>query len=260
MNLKGKTAVVTGASSGLGTAFARQLSAMGASLVVTARRTDRLERLAAEIKAAGGAEVNVLPMDLQESDAPGRLFSATEGAGRPVEVLINNAGFATHGSFIKTPYEKLRGQIFLNMSALTELSHLFANAMAGRGSGYMLNVASYAGHMPIPYYAVYAATKAYVNNFTEALHYELKDKGLNVCSLCPGSVSTEFWEVAEARPPLGDLLVFSADEVARKGLKALFKGKRASMPGISYKVSAYVSRVAPRGVVLGMAARMAGEE
>lgn len=258
MDLKEKTALVTGASSGLGDAFARQLSSMGANIVITARRGERLDALAAKLKENSGSRVLAVPLDLMEKNAAKELFAVTEGSGMPVEVLVNNAGFASMGGFLDTPLEKLHGQIRVNVEALTELTYMFAGAMEARKSGYILNVASYAGHIPVPYYAVYAATKAYVNNLTEALHYEFRETGVNLCSLCPGAVATEFWDVAGSRPPSsGAMQMDTPDDVARKALTALFKGKRSVMPGALNGISSYMSKVGPRGLVLKIAAKMA---
>jgi short-subunit dehydrogenase len=257
MDLKDKTALITGASSGLGDAFARQLASMGANIVITARRGDRLDALAAKLKENSGSRVMTVPMDLMDKNAAKELFAVTEGAGRPVEVLVNNAGFASAGGFLETPLEKFHGQIRVNVEALTELTYMFAGAMAARKSGYILNVASYAGHVPVPYYAVYAATKAYVNSLTEALHYEFKGTGVSLCSLCPGAVATEFWEVAGSKPPAGALKMDTPDAVAKKALIALFKGKRSVMPGAVNSFSSYMSKVGPTGLVLKIAAKMA---
>ncbi|MHB8875251.1 MAG: SDR family NAD(P)-dependent oxidoreductase, partial [Myxococcaceae bacterium] len=157
MNLKGRTALVTGASSGIGEHLARQLAARGANLVITARRADRLEKLAAELRAAHPVTVEVIALDLSEPSAPSRLFEATEGAGRPIDVLANNAGFGTQADFLAIPWEKSRGELSVNVVALTELTFRYAQAMKARGVGWVLNVASIGAYLPIPTFATYAA-------------------------------------------------------------------------------------------------------
>ena len=260
MNLKGKTALVTGASSGLGSSFAKQLAAMGADLVITARRADRLEKLAAEIAARHGVKVAVITLDLGAPDAARRLFEKTEGAGIAIDVLVNNAGFACYGAFTETPLERIESLIAVDVLALTGLTHLFARAMLARGQGWVLNVASFAAYMPVPNYAAYAAAKAYVRNFSEAVAHELRDTGVRVMSLCPGGVATEFWEVAgQAEPPaVMKMLMDTPDEVARIGLGALFRGRRNIVAGILNALGAWSTRLGPRRFVVRIAAALTG--
>lgn len=161
-NLSGKWALVTGASAGLGEQFALQLAEMGASLVLVARRKERLDKLAQSLREQYKVEVVVLAQDLSKHGAPANLFAATEGSGKPITVLINNAGLGVHKTFLDQTSHQLQEQIHVNILALTELTHLFGGAMSQRKEGYILNVASVAAFMPIPGYATYAATKAYV--------------------------------------------------------------------------------------------------
>jgi short-subunit dehydrogenase len=256
--LKGKLALVTGASSGMGACFARQLAARGSDLVITARREDRLKALAAEITSEHGVSVTILPLDISKPDAPRVLFSKTEEAGRPVDVLVNNAGFANIGLFLDTAWERTSELLDVNMRALTELCWLFGRPMFARKSGYILNVASFASFTPVPNMAAYAASKAYVRNLSEALAIELEGQGVNVCALCPGPVATDFFEVAgravdRTAIPSG---AAGPEKIAAAGLSALFAGKHVCLPVAKDHVNAFFMRLLPRGFVM----RMAGKE
>ena len=219
--------LITGASSGFGACFARRLAASGHRLILVARREERLRELAGELNKQHGVEVQVETRDLTQSGACRRLFEKTEGAGRPVDVLINNAGSAAYGSFADVSWKRHQAQIDLNVTALTELSHLYAKAMRERGHGYLLNVTSFVALLPIPRYASYAATKSYVHSFSRALRKEMRPHGIQVCSLCSGASNTEFYRVAgqESLPRIVRWTMVRPDAVARVGLKALFAGK-----------------------------------
>ncbi|MBI5528889.1 MAG: SDR family oxidoreductase [Deltaproteobacteria bacterium] len=262
MDMKGKTALVTGASSGLGVEFARQLAAMGANLVITARRADRLESLAAEIREKRGVKVTVLALDLSQPDAAQEIFDKTEAAGTPIDVLVNNAGFACFGPFVETPWECLRTLIEVDIRALTELAHLFSRAMVARDRGWILNVASLVAYMPIPSYAAYSAAKSYVRNFTEALAHELRDTKVRVCSLCPGGIATEFWEVAGQNNPnvLIRATMASPDRVARTGLRAVFGWRRNVVAGLLNALIAWLTRISPRRFLVRIAGLVVGRK
>lgn len=259
-DLRGKTALVTGASSGLGREFALQLAAMGAGLVLSARREDRLDELGREIPRRHGVPVTILPLDLTDADAPEQLFQATEGDVTPVDVLVNNAGFATLARFLEIPLERTREQLQLNVVALTEITWRFANAMAARGGGHVLNVASFAGYTPVPYFATYAAGKAYVRNFSEALTQELAGAGVHVCVLCPGGVATEFWDVASSEGPSRAVraTLGRPDEVVRAGLSGLFGGRTSVLPGNLNQLNAFAMRFLPRGFLTRMTGKVMG--
>ena len=201
MKLDGKTALVTGASSGIGRAAALELAAMGARLIITARRKDRLEELAEEIRTRHEVEIQVIAADLSDPLAASSLFDQTEGQDTPIEVLINNEGFGTLGEFLDIPWKLSQEQMQLNIRSLTELCWRFGNAMRERGHGYILNVSSIGAYQPVPKFATYAAGKAYVRNFSEALSFELAGDGVRVCCLCPGGTATEFAEVAGQEVP-----------------------------------------------------------
>jgi hypothetical protein len=259
-SLKGKTALVTGASSGMGARFAERLAARGADLVITARREDRLKALAADITQKHGVAVTVLPLDISLPDTPGALFAKTEGAGRPVEVLINNAGFAALGRFLDTPYERSAQLLTVNMLALTDLTWRFGRAMRDRGSGYILNMASFSAFTPVPNMATYAASKAYVRNFTEAVALELEGTGVRLCAICPGAVATEFWDVANQSSPAKTVPSAAAgpDTIAAAGLEALFGGKNLALPCSVDHFNAFFMRLLPRGFIMKMAGKEMG--
>ncbi len=260
MNLKGRTALVTGASSGIGVSFARQLAAAGAQLILTARRKDRLDALADELRAAHGIEVTTIALDLGTADAPKALFDATEGAGKPVDVLINNAGFGTQERFDRMPWAKANEQIQLNVVSLTELTHRFVGPMIERGRGHVLNVASIGAYMPVPWYATYGAGKAYVRNFTEAVAAELAKTEVRVCCLCPGGTKTEFLDVSGQKSDwLVEASMMSADRCAKIGLRALFGGRRNIISGWSNSLMCWSLRFVPRRSATWIAGRIMGK-
>jgi len=257
--LKGRTALVTGASSGIGAAFARDLAARGANLIITARRADNLAALAKELEEKHHVEVTVIALDLAVPGAAEALFTKTEGAGRAVDVLINNAGGGIHRNFVDIPWEDTARQIQLNVVTLTELTHRFARAMMGRGKGHILNVSSVGAYSPSPTYAAYSAGKAFVRDFSEAIAYELADTGVRVCSLCPGVTRSEFHKNAGHTPSaLIRATTMSAERCAAIGLDALFSGRRNVISGIINKVSMWLLRFMPRRALVWMAALSMG--
>jgi hypothetical protein len=259
MNLKGRTALVTGASSGIGQCLARELAQAGANLVVTARRGDRLEALARDLRSAFGVEVTVLVRDLGTPGAAAELFEATEGEGRRIDVLVNNAGFGTQGRFASIPWEKTAEQLQLNVVTLTELTRRFVEPMLARGCGWILNIGSIGSYAPAPRYATYAAGKAYVRNFTEAVAAELAGTQVRVCCLCPGATRTSFFDVAgQTLPPAAMRLMMSPERCARIGLTALFGGRRNIVAGWTNALAVWVLRFMPRRLVVWVAARATG--
>lgn len=258
MTPKGQTALVTGASSGIGEAFARQLAAMGANLVISARRTERLDALATDIRERHSVDVKVITADLSDPQAAAKLFADTADA--PIDILINNAGFGTQNPFLDIPWSTTQQQMQLNMTSLTELCWHFGGAMRKRGRGHILNVASIGAYQPVPQFATYAAGKAYVRDFTEALAYELAGSGVSACCLCPGATATEFSEVA-GQEIAGWMKPFfmSADDCARIGLRALFRGRRNIISGLSNKLTCWLLRFLPRRTIVWAAALVMGK-
>ena len=186
------TVLVTGASSGIGASFARELAARGSNLVLVARRTDRLERLASELRNAHGTTVTVLAHDLASPTAGPELHASVGGAGVRITALVNNAGFGTFGSFIDENPQRLANEIAVDVSAPVQLCAAFVPDLVAAGRGFVINVASMAAYTPTPHMAVYGATKAFVLSFTESLWAELRGSGVTVFALSPGATSTEF--------------------------------------------------------------------
>jgi short-subunit dehydrogenase len=228
----GSFALVTGASSGIGEAIAGRLAARGVSLILAARSAPRLAELRSEWSACHGVAVEAVPVDLSEADGPARLWEATEGAGRKIHLLVNNAGFGLNGAEADLPLARTSEMIRLNVGATAELTHRFLVAMRARGSGWILNVASTAAFLPGPWFGSYSATKAFVLSLSLALHEEAKRDGVVVTCLCPGYTRTGFQAAAGMKPADETPLfpVMSADGVAEAGLRALEKGRPFVVP------------------------------
>jgi short-subunit dehydrogenase len=238
------SALVTGASSGIGEELTRQLVAAGVPVVAVARRADRLEALAAEL---GGVEV--LVADLATLDGQDAVAARIADDDRPVELVVNNAGFGTSGAFAELDVDRLSGEITVNVTALTRLSHAALAAMAPRGRGWLLNVSSFASFQPAPRLAVYAATKAYVTSLSESLHQEVADSGVVVTALCPGLVHTEFQDVSNAhhyQAKMPDFVWIEVADVCTAALEGVAKGRALVVPGALYKGASWIVNVTPR--------------
>jgi short-subunit dehydrogenase len=251
----GKWALITGASAGIGSALAEELAASGANLVVTARRKERLDALAARLQASHGVKVEVLAADLAKSGAPALIRTFTDAKSLEIELLINNAGFGAYGAFHQTDVARQLEMIQVNCTAVVQLTHLYLRDMVARRHGDILIVASVAGFQAVPYISTYAATKAFDLRFAEGLAAEVRRFGVNVCALCPGSTSTEFREVA-GQPENTFRGAETAEKVARTGLKALASGKSRIISGFKNMLSVEGQRLAPRGLVTSVAAKM----
>jgi short-subunit dehydrogenase len=251
-------ALVTGASTGIGAEFARELARRGWHLVLTARSENRLQELAAELAGAHQVEVRVIPGDLALSGAPAELEAATEGAGVPVDLLVNNAGFGHLGPLAEHDDAHLRGMIAVNVGALSELTRRFGARMGARGRGYILNVASTAAFQPGPLMAVYYATKAYVLSFSEAARNEFAPLGVSVTTLCPGVTRSEFHARAgmAGGTVLERLPFASAQEVARFGIEQTLRGRGTVIPGLLNRVMALAVGFVPRRFVPGIVRRI----
>jgi len=241
---RGKWALVTGASSGIGTALARELAAHGAKLILTARRKDRLDSLAAEL-AAAGTETRTLVADLNDPAAPAQIYDATEGAGLAVDVLINNAGLGQYGAFHLSAAEQELSQVRVNCEAVVRLAHLFVPRMVERRRGWVLVVASTASFQPIPYLSTYAATKVFDRFFALGLAAEVARFGVKVTALCPGPTESEFFSVAHAAAFQRG--VQPTVEVARKAVAALARGRRVIIPNAKGRFTAFGVRFFPVG-------------
>lgn len=249
---RGRNALITGASSGIGADLARQLAQRGANLVLVARRSDRLETLAAECRLYG-VTAQVAAADLADAASHGDLAKRFP----EIEILINNAGLGAFGSFAETEWDKIHQMMAVNMMALTHLTHLFAPIMVRRGWGRIMLVASTAGFQPVPLYAVYAATKAYVLSFGGALNVELAGTGVKTTVLCPGTTKTEFFEVAaQNKSAFVERGAMTSEEVARIGLDGLARGRSTVVAGAVNNAMAFGVRFAPRSIAAQMAYRI----
>ncbi|MEZ4367357.1 MAG: SDR family oxidoreductase [Kofleriaceae bacterium] len=260
--LRGRRALVTGASAGIGHAFANHLGALGADLVLTARRGDRLRATADLLSERHGITVDTITADLAAPDGAGAVWAAAT-ASAPVDLLVNNAGFGSFRAFATTPWSRDLEMLQLNITALVELCHHFVSAHRARtprGPGHILNVASLAAFQAVPNFASYAATKAYVLSLSEALHYELADDGIVVTCLCPGGTHTEFHAAAGSGNygRLANASMLSAEAVAEVGVRALLRGKKTVVPGLLNKLSVALGRLAPSGVRSRSAAAIMG--
>ncbi len=255
----GKRALITGASSGLGLEFADLLAAQKVNLVLAARRREPMERLAADLRRKYGIDVLVESIDLASPGAPGRLKSGLDAKSVTVDILVNNAGYGLHGDFLETPIERTLDMMQLNMTALTELTHLFGRDMATRRSGHILLVASLLAFQAVPGYAAYAATKAYVLAVGEALHDEFRAHGVVVTTLCPGHTATGFDAAAGATiTPLLRLLTMKPRPVAESGIGALLRGKATVIAGLPNKMAAFSNRLTPRAMQRATLRRIMG--
>jgi short-subunit dehydrogenase len=237
--------LITGASAGLGVQFARQCRARGETLVLVARRQERLEELRQEL----GDNVFVHAADLTRPDRIEALMRWLEAEGLKIDTLINNAGFGTTGTFAETPRERLLEMIDLNVRALTDLCRLVLPEMIERKRGAILNVASTAAFQAGPYAAVYYATKAYVLSLTEALHHEAKASGVKVSALCPGPTATEFFEVAGAPNSKLAKVAVRPEGVVAAGLKGLDRNRPIVIPGVANNIGAFGTRLMPRAAL-----------
>ena len=253
-DLRNKTALVTGASSGLGLDFARQLAAIGCHLVLVARRRDRLEALASELRAAHGIDVLVVDMDLTERDAAQRLYDTVHARGVQVDVLVNNAGYGVHGEFITIPWERERDMLELDIVTLVHLTKLFVKDMVARDFGYVLQVSSIGAYQPSPTYASYAAAKAFVLSFGEALAYELRNTNVRCTVLSPGVTATEFLQVSGQAPTRYQrMMMMTSEAVVRRGLWAMLRGRASVIPGFFNWLGAQLVRLVPRRLATAMA-------
>lgn len=256
-----ETALITGASSGIGSELARVHASRGGDLVLVARRRERLEELARQLTQQFGVRSEVIAADLALASAPNEIEREIGARSLRIDFLINNAGFGGHGLFHQRAWEKDRDMILVNVLALTALTRLLLPGMIERGHGRIMNVASTAAFLPGPLQAVYYATKAYVASFSEALANELTGTGVSVTALCPGATETEFAAEADLTGTLAFKLgVVSAKDVATYGYDAMLRGKRLAVYGTANKLLVHgLLRVLPRGLVTRVS-RMAMEK
>ncbi len=250
-------ALVTGASGGIGAAIARELAARGHGLVLVARREDRLVALAAELADQHEVRAETIGCDLSDPASRSDLAGRIAELGLDVEILVNNAGFATGGPFHESGPERELEQVRVDVEAVVALTSAFVPAMVARRRGAVLNVASTAAFQPMPYSAGYGAAKAYVLSFSEALHQELQGHGVTVTALCPGPVKTEFWQIADWKVAGGRSFeeaipgtTISPEAAAGAGVRGLEAGKRVVVPGLPMRWAMDASRYIPHAVKL----------
>jgi short-subunit dehydrogenase len=251
------TALVTGASAGIGRAFAIALAERGHDVVLVARDRARLEELAAELSAAHDVAADVLAADLLTTDGIGAVAARLADFDHPVDLLVNNAGFGTYGRFAELDVAREVDEVELNVVALLRLTHAALGAMERRRTGAILNVASLAAYQPAPISATYGATKAFVHSFTHAVREEARGTGVTVMLVCPGYTHTEFHERAGLGPTdVPEFLWQSADAVVAAALRDLDRGRSVSIPGALNQTAAAMSSMAPAGITRRVAGRV----
>jgi uncharacterized protein len=259
MNLR---VLITGASSGIGLELAKIFAKNNHDLVIVARSEDKLLKLAQELEEKNNIKVKVIVKDLTQANGADLLYSQLKHEKIHIDILINNAGFGTFGHFVDTDLRKQTEMVHLNIMSLTHLCHHFGKEMVKAGKGQILNIASTAAFQPGPLMAVYFASKAYVLSFSEALHNELRDKGVSVSCLCPGLTDTGFQKVAvmeEAGVVKGKKMMSPA-EVAETAFNGLKKNKTIIIPGIKNQLLAFSVRFSPRSLVTKVARYMMEKE
>ena len=250
---QGKWALITGASAGIGAAIARELAAGGTNLVLTARRRDRLAGLATELSSKHSIRTLACVADLAQPAGPEQIFSFTKEKNIAIDLLVNNAGFGAYGEFHKALLDRLIEMTKVNVTAVVHLTRLYLPGMIARGSGDILIVASTAAFQAVPYISTYAATKVFDLHFAEGLAEEVRQYGIRVCALCPGSTETEFFQVAGQRNHTRRAPE-SPQKVAHVGLAALAAGKSSVISGFKNWMGAETVRMVPRRTVARVAA------
>ena len=253
------TALVTGASSGIGTAIATEMASRGYHVTVVARREERLKSLAGDLKSEHGADVEVIAADLGEVEGRDRLEAELRDRNRAVEVLVNNAGFGHQADFAPSPRERMTEMVRLNCEAVVDLTSRFLSPMVERGRGSVINIASIGAFQPLPGSAVYGATKAFVLSFSEAIRTELRGSGVTVTAVCPGPVRTEFMDVAgfggvEERTP--GAVWMSPDELAKHAIDGAAGDRRVVVPGVLNRAGALAGQHSPRALALPLISRL----
>lgn len=253
---KNKTALITGASYGIGEAFARRLAGDGANLILTARSVDRLEALADELRSQFKVSVTIIEADLALPSAWQKLFDETEGLGQQVDLLVNNAGFGGVGDFADLPLDRQLEMIQVNVSAMVALTHLFLQPMLKRRKGAIIQLASTASFQGVPYSTIYAATKSFALIFAEGLWAECREQGVRVMALCPGPTATHFQVVAGTARLRDPQKMQTPEEVVEVGLNALAQSRSYAISGFGNRAMVFAERFAPRSLVIRIAAKL----
>jgi uncharacterized protein len=249
------TTLITGASSGIGEVFARKLAARGRNVLLVARSEEKLITLCNELGRSNSIRAQHVTMDLSQPESPARLFEEAEKRGLTIDMLINNAGFGSFGDFSKLELERELNMIDLNVRSLVDLTYRFLVPMRQRKQGAIINVASTAGFQAVPFMATYAATKAFVLSFSEALWEENRPHGIKVMALCPGVTETNFFEAARGQKPPARVAQ-TPEDVVETALRGLARGKSHIISGWSNRAMMEAERLAPRDLVTRMAGRM----
>jgi uncharacterized protein len=250
-----KTVLITGASSGIGVTFAETFAKQGAHLVLVARSEQKLKQLAADLARQYGIRTLVIATDLSQPNAAHLVYQQTNANGWQVDVLVNNAGFATHGYFDQISLARQREEIMLNISAVVELTHLFMQGMVQRRSGVIINVSSTSALQPVPYMAVYGATKAFVLSFSQALWEENRQRGIEVLALCPGATDTPFFEVVSA-PEAAVGTRATTESVVKVALQGVAHRQSMVIEGRMNNLLAILPRLLPRQIAVRIVGRM----
>lgn len=255
MRWKGRWALITGASAGIGLAFAEQLAAEGVNLVLSARRVERLQETAGKLRTAHGVKVEWVSADLARDEGAQQIFAYCQARGIAVDLLINNAGIGTYGEFSGVDPKREALMVQVNCTAVAQVTHLFLPRMVKQGRGDILIVSSTAAFQAVPYMAVYAATKTFDLIFAEALAQEVRRHGVRVCALCPGSTESEF-DLLAGIPTERTATIETAQKVAQAGLSALMAGRHTVISGFTNWALAQVQRIAPRRVAAAVTEKM----
>jgi short-subunit dehydrogenase len=253
------TTLITGASSGIGEVFARKLAARGRNVLLVARSEDKLITVCNELGRSNSVRAQYVALDLSKPESPPRLFEEAEKRGMTVDMLINNAGFGSMGDFATLDLERELNMIDLNIKSLLELTYRFLAPMRERRQGAIINVASTAGFQAVPFMATYAATKAFVLSFSEALWEENRPHGIKVMALCPGVTETNFFEAARGHKPPARMAQ-SPEDVVETALRGIAHGKSHIISGWTNRAMVEAERLAPRSLVTRMAGRMMRSE
>ena len=249
------TTLITGASSGIGEAFARKLASLGRNVFLVARSEEKLIALCNELGRTNSVRAQYLPLDLSEPDVPTKLFAETEKRGLTIDLLINNAGFGAMGDFAQLDLARQLNMIDLNIKTLVELTHRFLQPMRERKQGAIINVASTAGFQPVPFMATYGATKAFILSFSEALWEENRPHGVHVMALCPGVTETNFFEASRMeQPPMR--VAQSPEDVVEAALRGLSRKKGFVISGWTNFFMVEAERLVPRSLVVRLAGRV----
>lgn len=246
--IENKLALVTGASGGIGYELAKLLAADGYSVLLVARSSERLQQIAEELSKAYRIQATPIVADLSDANAAREIAEVVERLGRPLDVLINNAGVGTYGFFDQQPLDRILGLLQINVTSLTELTRRLLPSMLAEGRGYVMNVASTAAFQPGPLMSIYYASKAYVLHLSEAIAEEVRDKGVIVCAFCPGPTATGFEKNADMENSklFSGRHVMSAERAAKIGYRGLWDGKAVVIPGFTNRFLAWATRLPPR--------------